>query len=81
MHVPEVECLPKRKARKLYEFGVKVSLAVTRKQGLMVGAMRFAGNPYDGNTLANQLEQMKALLEYIGVKSTTAIVDLGFRGI
>jgi IS5 family transposase len=36
LHAPEVECIGKGKARKPYEFGVKVSLAVTHKQGLMV---------------------------------------------
>ena len=29
LHAPEVECIGKGKARKPYEFGVKVSLAVT----------------------------------------------------
>ena len=81
LHAPEVECLAKGKARKPYEFGVKVSLVVTHKQGLMVGAKRFAGNPYDGNTLADQLEHANALLDNIGVIPTTAIVDLGFRGV
>ena len=38
LHAPEVECIGKGKARKPYEFGVKVSVAVTHKQGLMVGA-------------------------------------------
>ena len=44
-------------ARKPYEFGVKVSLAVTHKFGLMVGARSFPSNPYDGHILAAQLEQ------------------------
>jgi IS5 family transposase len=58
LHAPEVECIGKGKARKPYEFGVKVSLAVTHKQGLMVGARAFPGNPFDGHTLlAQQLEQ------------------------
>ena len=81
LHAPEVECLAKGKARKPYEFGVKVSLAVTHKQGLMVGAKSFPGNPYDGHTLARQLEQTNALLKDVGVGPTTAIVDLGFRGV
>jgi len=34
LHAPEVECIGEGKARKPYEFGVKVSLAVTHKQGL-----------------------------------------------
>lgn len=81
LHAPEVECLAKGKARKPYEFGVKVSLAVTHKQGLMVGAMRLPGNPYDGHTLAGQIGQTNSLLDKIGVKPTVAIVDLGFRGV
>lgn len=81
LHAPEVECIGKGKARKPYEFGVKVSLAVTHKHGLMVGARAFPGNPYDGHTLAEQLEQTNTLLQDIGVKPTTAVVDLGFRGV
>ena len=81
LHAPEVECIGKGKARKPYEFGVKVSLAVTHKLGLMVGARAFPGNPYDGHTLAEQLEQTNTLLQDIGVKPTMAVVDLGFRGV
>ena len=81
LHAPEVECLAKGKARKPYEFGVKVSLAVTHKQGLMVGAKSFPGSPYDGHTLVHQIEQTKSLLKDVGVAPTTAIVDLGFRGV
>jgi IS5 family transposase len=81
LHAPEAECIGKGKARKPYEFGVKVSLAVTHKQGLMVGARSFTGNPYDGHTLAAQLEQTNTLLQDIGTKPTTAIVDLGYRGV
>jgi IS5 family transposase len=81
LHAPEVECIGKGKARKPYEFGVKVSLAVTHKSGLMVGARAFPGNPYDGHTLAEQLEQTNTLLQDIGVRPTTAVVDLGFRGV
>jgi IS5 family transposase len=47
----------------------------------MVGARSFPGNPYDGHTLAEQLEQTNNLLQDIGVKPTTAIVDLGYRGV
>jgi transposase, IS5 family len=47
----------------------------------MVGARSFPGNPYDGHTLAEQLEQTNTLLQDIGIKPTTAVVDLGFRGV
>ena len=81
LHAPEVECIGKGKARKPYEFGVKVSLAVTHKSGLMVGARSFPGNPYDGHILAAQLEQTTNLLQDLGRSPTQAIVDLGFRGV
>ncbi len=81
LHAPEVECIGKGKARCPYEFGVKVSVAVTHRHGLMVGARSFPGNPYDGHTLAAQIEQTTALLQDLGVKPTTAVVDLGCRGV
>lgn len=81
LHAPEVECIGKGKARKPYEFGVKTSVAVTHGQGLIVGARTFPGNPYDGHTLAAQLEQTSTLLQDLGVKPTTAIVDVGYRGV
>ena len=81
LHAPEVECIGKGKARKPYEFGVKASLAVTHGKGLVVGARTFPGNPYDGHTLASQLEQTATLLQDIGVRPTTAVVDLGYRGV
>jgi IS5 family transposase len=81
LHAPEVECIGKGKARKPYEFGVKVGIAVTHKRGLIVGARAFAGNPYDGHTLREQLEQVSILLEDVGVRPKQAVVDLGFRGV
>jgi IS5 family transposase len=77
LHAPEVECIGKGKARQPYEFGVKVGIAITAKRGLIVGARSFPGNPYDGDTLAEQLEQTEILT---GHKPHTAIVDLGYRG-
>ena len=40
LHAPEAECISKGKARKPYEFGVKVSLVVTHLRGLMVGGQK-----------------------------------------
>jgi transposase, IS5 family len=81
LHAPEVECISKGKARNRYEFGVKVSLAVTHKQGLMVGAKRFVGNPYDGHTLAAQISQSNDLIKGAGSEVKQAFVDLGYRGV
>lgn len=81
LHAPEVECIGKGKARKPYEFGVKASIAVTHKSGLMVGARTFPGNPYDGHVLNEQLEQTGILLEDTGKAPKQVIVDLGYRGV
>jgi transposase, IS5 family len=81
LHAPEVECISKGKARRPYEFGVKVSLAVAHKSGLIVGARSFPDNPFDGHTLSAQLEQTSTLLQDLGVKPKVAVVDLGYRGV
>lgn len=81
LHAPEVECISKGKARQPYEFGVKVSLAITHKQGLMVGARSFPGNPYDGHVLSAQLEQTRNLLQDLGREPKQVVVDLGYRGV
>ena len=81
LHAPEVECISKGKARQRYEFGVKVSLVVTHRQGLMVGAQSCPGAPYDGNTLKGQLAQTNALIASTGRTVKEAHVDLGFRGV
>ena len=81
LHAPEAECISKGKARNPYEFGAKVSLVVTHKQGLMVGARSFPGNPYDGHVLSAQLEQTTNLLQDTGRVPKQVIVDLGYRGV
>jgi IS5 family transposase len=81
MHAPEVECIGKGKARQPYEFGVKASIAITHRSGLVVGARTFPGNPYDGHTLWEQLEQTTILLEGVGVKPRQVVADLGYRGV
>ena len=80
-HAPEVECIAKGKSRTPYEFGVKVGIAATLQHNLIVGARAFTGNPYDGHTLRNQLEQATILMQDTGVRPTTAYVDLGYRGV
>jgi IS5 family transposase len=78
LHAPEVECLAKGKARTPYEFGVKVSVAVTAKEGLVVGMRSMPGNPYDGHTVDSQLEQVEVLTD---VRPKIALVDRGYRGV
>jgi IS5 family transposase len=81
LHAPEVECISKGKAKNSYEFGVKSSLAVTHKKGLIVGAKTFPDNPYDGHSLADQIEQTNIILMDQGVKVKTVYADLGYRGV
>jgi IS5 family transposase len=81
LHAPEVECIGKGKARQPYEFGVKAGFAVTHKKGLIVGARTFPGNPFDGHTLAEQLEQTRILIEEHGTSPKQVYVDLGYRGV
>ena len=83
LHAPEVECISKGKARQPYEFGVKASVAVTAQQGLVVGCRTFPGNPYDGHTLEEQVEQTTILLQDIpqSPQPKRVLVDKGYRGV
>jgi transposase, IS5 family len=77
-HAPEVECISKGKARTPYEFGVKVTIATTLKEGFVVGMRSMPGNPYDGHTLAETIEQVGILTHR---QPKTVIVDRGYRGV
>lgn len=70
--------LPDGKARTPYEFGVKVSIVTTLKEGLVVGVRLMPGNPYDGHTLHEALEQAAILSD---VKPEMAFMDRGYRGV
>ncbi len=78
LHAPEVECIGKGKARQPYEFGVKVTVATTHKEGLVVGMRSLPGNPYDGHTLPEAIEQVSILTAQ---KPKAVFVDKGYRGV
>ena len=78
LHAPEVECISKGKARQSYEFGVKVTVALTHKEGLVVGMRSLPGNPYDGHTLPEAIEQVSILTAQ---KPKAVFVDKGYRGV
>ena len=80
-HAPEVERISKGKSRNPYEFGVKVGLAMTLKGNLIVGARSFPGNPNDGHTMHEQIEQSAILMQDLGVKPEVVYADLGYRGV
>ena len=77
LHAPEVVCIAKGKAHKKYEFGCKVAVATTNREGFAVAAKAFPGNPYDGHTLAQTNEQA---VQVSGVEPTRYYADKGFRG-
>jgi IS5 family transposase len=77
LHEPEVDCISKGKARVRYEFGCKVSVATTLDEGFVVGMRSFPGNPYDGHTLRQALEQVEILTDQ---HPDLAVVDRGYRG-
>jgi len=76
LHAPEVECIGKGKAHKKYEFGVKASIATTHKSNFVVGIKALPGNPYDGHTLKEALDQVERLT---GIRPSEGYVDLGYR--
>jgi IS5 family transposase len=77
LHEPDVDCISKGKARVRYEFGTKVSIATTIEEGFVIGIRAMPGNPYDGHTLAEALEQVEILTDQ---RPALAVVDRGYRG-
>jgi IS5 family transposase len=77
LHEPAVDCISKGKAHKRYEFGTKVSVATTNRGGFVVGMRALPGNPYDGHTLGEALEQVEILTDQ---RPEMAFVDRGYRG-
>lgn len=56
---------------------MKASFATTNDTGYVVGARSYPGNPYNGHTLYDQLQQVEIIT---GVKPTHCYVDRGYRG-
>lgn len=78
LHAPEVECISKGKVRTPYEFGVKVTVASTLKEGLVVGMRSMPGNPWDGHTLPEAIEQVSILADHA---PKIVVVDRGYKGV
>ena len=80
-HAPEVECIGKGKARTPYEFGCKVSLTTTNKRckggQFILHAKALPGNPYDGHTLREVIEETETLT---GHEIDRIYVDKGYQG-
>lgn len=77
LHEPHIYCITKGKTHKPYEFGTKVSITKTCHSNIIVGALAFRENIYDGHTLPRVLKQVKKLRDG-EVKAD--FVDRGYRG-
>ena len=77
LHAPEAYCISKGKAGKPYEFGCKVSLVLTHKQGLALSSQALHENQYDGHTLSSSLKKAEELAL---TSIEQAFVDKGYKG-
>ena len=77
LHDPSVLCIAKGKVHKKYEFGRKASLAMLRDSGVIVSAVSFADNLYDGDTLEDTLALAQV---HTGKTFKSVLVDRGYRG-
>jgi len=76
-HAPEVECIGKGKLNKPYEFGNKVSVAVSGKGNFVVAIKSFHGNPYDGHTLDQTVQEIRKIVDET---LKQVFVDRGYAG-
>jgi len=77
LHAPHVYCMSKGKEHKRYEFGSKVSISTTRDSKIIVGALAFETNQFDGHTLPEVLLQMKRLNQ---LTPAVGLCDRGYKG-
>jgi hypothetical protein len=67
-----------------YAFGCKVSVAATSRGGWFVGAKAFHGNPDDGHTLKESLQQVERISRapehvFVGMGSRVLMVTISTR--
>lgn len=77
LHEPQVKCYTKGKEHKKFEFGSKVSLLITQRTGVIVGALNFTDTLHDSKTLPMALEQYERLT---GRKASDIFLDRGYKG-
>lgn len=77
LHEPQTYCISKGKAHKRYEYGCKVSLVITHKQGLVLSSQALETNAFDGHTLQPSLTHAERLT---ASTITKAFVDKGYKG-
>lgn len=77
LHEPHVYCMSKGKAHQRYEFGTKASITTTRDSGIIIGALAFETNVFDGHTVPAVLAQVNRLTGHV---PAVGIADRGYRG-
>lgn len=77
LHEPHIYCMSKGKAHQRYEFGTKASITTTRDSGIIIGALAFESNVFDGHTVPDVLAQVQRLSGHI---PEVGIADRGYRG-
>ena len=77
LHELSTYCIAKGKKRTPYEYGHKVSLVLTHKQGLALASVSLEKAAYDGHILRESIEQAQ---EICGNNITKIFVDQGYRG-
>jgi IS5 family transposase len=77
LHEPHVKCYSKGKEHKRYEFGSKVSILVTQRTGVIVGALNFNGTEHDSKTLPLAINQHHRLT---GNTPENIFLDRGYPG-
>ena len=69
--------MSKGKEHKRYEFGTQVSITTTGDSKIIVGAMAFDSNKFDGHTLPEVLLQLKRLH---ALNPAVGLCDRGYKG-
>lgn len=77
LHEPHIYCMSKGKEHKKYEFGTKASIAKTRDSNILIGALAFEKNLYDGHTLPDVFAQIERILGHV---PKICLCDRGYRG-
>jgi len=77
LHEPQVHCYSKGKEHKKYEFGSKVSILITQKTGVIVGALNFDQTIHDSKTLPTVIDQYTRLTNR---QAKEVFVDRGYAG-
>ena len=82
LHTTEVACIAKAcltsfAATRCPSGGCKLGIVTTNREGLVLAARHFEGNPYDGHTLKDTVSQA---VQMTSVETKRIYVDKGFRG-